>query len=156
MDDPIVNLDPTGQVSSYVDDQTPSPVQKGNQQLWKSLYIPLVAGIAKNNGIDPSIMLGLAEKESGFNPKAKNPNSSAKGLFQFIDSTAKEMGVSNPYDPVQNSQAGVDYFKKNLQLANGNIHAAIASHYAGPGYITGDIPDKRKQEADAYANDVLT
>ncbi len=41
----------------------------------------------------------VAQIESGMNPIARNPNSSAKGLFQFIDSTAKEYGLNNPFDP---------------------------------------------------------
>jgi len=36
----------------------------------------------------------LAEIESGGDPNAKNPKSSAGGLFQFIDSTATEYGLS--------------------------------------------------------------
>lgn len=36
-------------------------------------------------------MIALAYVESGFDPKAKNPNSSATGLYQFIDATWKDM-----------------------------------------------------------------
>jgi hypothetical protein len=39
-----------------------------------------------------------AQIESGGNPNAQNPNSSAGGLFQFIDSTAAQYGV-NKMDP---------------------------------------------------------
>ncbi len=35
----------------------------------------------------------LRQVESGGDPLAKNPNSSAKGLYQFIDSTGKEFGL---------------------------------------------------------------
>lgn len=45
----------------------------------------------------------LAQIESGGNPSAANPNSSAKGLFQFIDSTARQYGV-DPMDPVSSTQ----------------------------------------------------
>lgn len=40
-----------------------------------------------------------AQIESNFNPNAKNPNSSATGLFQFINSTARQYGLDNPRDP---------------------------------------------------------
>lgn len=39
----------------------------------------------------------LAKVESGDNPLAKNPKSSAKGRYQFIDSTAKEYGINAPF-----------------------------------------------------------
>lgn len=46
-----------------------------------------------------------AQIESAMNPNAKNPNSSAGGLFQFIDSTARTYGLSNKYDPKQATDA---------------------------------------------------
>lgn len=42
----------------------------------------------------------LIEFESGNNPLAKNPRSSARGLIQFLDSTAKELGYANSLDLV--------------------------------------------------------
>jgi len=47
----------------------------------------------------------LAQIESNGNPMAKNPNSSAKGLYQFIDSTAQQYGLQDPFDPVQATDA---------------------------------------------------
>jgi hypothetical protein len=38
-------------------------------------------------GIDFSFLLGTAGRESGYNPKARAPTSSAAGLFQFVDQT---------------------------------------------------------------------
>lgn len=47
----------------------------------------LVVAKAKEYGLDPVKALRIAKCESGLNPLAKNPNSSAKGIFQFIDGT---------------------------------------------------------------------
>ena len=48
----------------------------------------------------PAGYLGrTAQIESGGNPNARNPTSSAGGLFQFIDSTAKQYGLQNKFDP---------------------------------------------------------
>lgn len=46
-----------------------------------------------------------AQIESSSNPRAKNPNSSAAGLFQFIDSTARQYGLTDPYDPIAATDA---------------------------------------------------
>lgn len=53
----------------------------------------------------------LVARESSFNHKAKNPKSSARGLFQFLDSTRKNYGGSNVNwnDPYQQSVAGIQY-----------------------------------------------
>lgn len=38
-------------------------------------------------GVDPDVAVMIARCESGLNEYAQNPNSTAKGLYQFTDST---------------------------------------------------------------------
>lgn len=38
-------------------------------------------------GVDFTFLMGTAARESGYNPKAKAPTSSAAGLFQFVEQT---------------------------------------------------------------------
>lgn len=42
---------------------------------------------ARKTGITPKEALAIAECESNFNQYAKNPNSTAKGIYQFISKT---------------------------------------------------------------------
>jgi len=56
-------------------------------------------------GLPPGYLTRTAQIESGMNPSAKNPNSSATGLFQFIDSTRKQYGGFDPMDPAASTQA---------------------------------------------------
>jgi hypothetical protein len=49
---------------------------------------------------DPRWLIDLVRFESGFDPQAKNPWSSARGLIQFIDSTARGMGYKDSLDLV--------------------------------------------------------
>ncbi|EJF92642.1 transglycosylase SLT domain-containing protein [Bartonella tamiae] len=60
---------------------------------------------AEEYGVDPNYLIRAAQIESGGNPNAKNPNSSAGGAFQFIDSTAKQYGLEDRYDPIQATNA---------------------------------------------------
>jgi hypothetical protein len=54
----------------------------------------------------PAGYLGrTAQIESGGNPAAKNPRSSAGGLFQFIDSTARQYGLVDRFDAGQATDA---------------------------------------------------
>lgn len=46
----------------------------------------LVEGIVVCNGRDLPTC-GIVKRESGFNPRAENPTSTASGLYQFIDGT---------------------------------------------------------------------
>lgn len=90
-------------------------------------------------GVDPDTLLRQAQVESGLNPNSANPASSAKGLFNFVDSTWKQYGNgANPLDPYANADAGARFMANNQKLlrsANleptpGNTYLA---HFAGPG-----------------------
>lgn len=99
-------------------------------------------------GVDESIMLAMAKQESGFKPDAKAGTSSAKGLYQFIDSTWNSMVsrfsksfpelLKGPYDALASAIAGALYIKENATfLKKNNIPVTgtniYASHFLGAG-----------------------
>lgn len=48
----------------------------------------LILRRAKEYGVDPVLSLAIAKAENAkFDPEAKNPNSSASGIYQFLDGT---------------------------------------------------------------------
>jgi len=51
--------------------------------------------------VDPDDLYRLIDFESGWNPLAKNPNSTARGLIQFVDSTSRKLGYSDSSELVQ-------------------------------------------------------
>lgn len=89
---PVDNTVPIGQ--SRVDE----PVQTAGLS-------DAIAKVSAARGVDPAYMTRLASVESGGNVNAANPNSSARGPFQFINSTAKQYGLANPNDPAASSDA---------------------------------------------------
>jgi len=58
----------------------------------------VLISVAKSLGTEPKYLHALINFESGWNPQAKNPTSSAKGLIQFMDSTARDMGFASSQD----------------------------------------------------------
>jgi hypothetical protein len=68
---------------------------------------------AQARGVDPAYLTRLAQIESGGRTNAANPNSSAKGAFQFINSTAKQYGLQNPNDPAQSADAAARFTLDN-------------------------------------------
>jgi hypothetical protein len=93
---------------------------------------------ALRHGVDPTGLIKTAGIESHFNPNAKNPRSSAGGLFQFVDSTAKQYGLSNKYDAAQSADAAARLWKDNKdsltrslgrEPTNGELYLA---HQQGP------------------------
>lgn len=56
----------------------------------------------------------MAKGESNFNPSASRGEGGAKGLFQFIPSTAKEYGINGKeLDPAENTKAFVKFTMNN-------------------------------------------
>lgn len=109
-----------------------------------------ILGAAKIVGFDPVISATVAAKESSFRPYVKNPNSSATGYFQFIDSTWAEMmekyaskyGI-NPsatqMDARANAILGVQYLKDNYNYLKNNLNKSditdtdlYLAHFLGP------------------------
>lgn len=54
----------------------------------------------------------LAQLESSNNPLARNPKSSAKGKYQFIDSTAKQYGITAPFGTPEYARQEEDAIKR--------------------------------------------
>lgn len=63
------------------------------------------ASYEAEHGLPAGYLSRTAQIESAMNPNAKNPKSSAGGLFQFINSTAQQYGLINRYDPTQATDA---------------------------------------------------
>lgn len=71
------------------------------------------------------------EAESGRNPNAKNPNSSAKGGFQFVDRTARALGLKNPFDLGESLDAFKKLTDENRRVAGDDPMLLYSAHYLG-------------------------
>ena len=98
-----------------------------------------ITNSAQQYGIDPQAMMAIAQIESRGNPNAKNPRSSAAGLFQFINSTAKQYGLSNPYDLNASADAGARLARDNSAILSKtlgrapNVGELYLAHQQGAG-----------------------
>lgn len=99
-------------------------------------------------GVPFNFLLAMAKQESGLDPKAKAPTSSARGLFQFISSTWREMvskygskygvGMGDIEDPLANSIMGALYVRDNAKILEGkgipvDYTSLYAAHFLGAG-----------------------
>lgn len=57
-------------------------------------FVRSLLNMAERNGWSPTGIAAVIASESGFNPSAKNPGSSATGLLQFTEGTAKSLGTT--------------------------------------------------------------
>ena len=110
----------------------------------------------KQDPVDHAIML----MESGGDPNAKNPESSASGLFQLIKKTAGALGVKDVFDPAQNYEG----YKKLKAAAIKNFGSddpatIYAAHYLGEPtmrkWLSGEALTDEQEKQVAYLQTVL-
>jgi len=118
--------------------RVPLPVKKAMSQpssipssLNSEVYEPVITSAGERFAVDPDLVRAIIRAESNFNHRAVSPKG-AMGLMQLMPSTAKEMAVANPFDPVENIHAGVRYLGQLLQLLKQNLPLALAAYNAGP------------------------
>jgi soluble lytic murein transglycosylase-like protein len=104
-------------------------------------YDPYIEMVARENGVDPTLVKAVALVESGFNPKARS-SKGAMGLMQLMPTTAAAYGVSNIHDPYQNLNAGARHLRGLLDQYNGDVTLALAAYNAGSGAVQryGGVP----------------
>jgi len=116
------------------------PISPGTRQL--------IENAAQKFGVSANVLASIAQRESGGNVNAKNPDSSATGLFQIVKGTwdglvsryGKMAGVSpdaSPYNPTANALMAAALARENTEVlkslvgrepTGGEIYAA---HFMG-------------------------
>jgi soluble lytic murein transglycosylase-like protein len=119
-----------------------------------SEYNPLIEQAAARYGVDPAVLHGLIQQESGFDPSAES-SAGAAGLTQLMPSTAASLGVANPLDPAESIEGGARYLSQLMTQFGGNTADALAAYNAGPGAVQqyGGIPPYA--ETQSYVSKVL-
>jgi soluble lytic murein transglycosylase-like protein len=109
---------------------------------------------ANKYDLSPGLIKGVIRAESNFQVDVVS-RAGAQGLMQLMPATAKELGVTKPFDIDQNIDGGSRYLRKMLDSFGGDVKLALAAYNAGPGTVRkygGNVP---YQETIQYINRVL-
>ncbi len=114
----------------------------------------LVSKYAQQYGVPEDFAQRIRGRESGGTPDPTTATSKAgaRGIYQLMPGTFKEMGVGeNITDPEQNVHAGIKYLSQMLQRYHGDQTLAAAAYNAGPGAVDAAHGVPHIAETQAYA-----
>lgn len=112
------------------------PIAKGSGKALLGWMSPAFAKLEQLYRLPEGLLRSVAITESGGNQFAVS-GAGAKGLFQFMDSTARDMGLkgNDVFDPAKSAQAAVRYLSQLLNANGGSLEKALASYNWGIGNV---------------------
>jgi soluble lytic murein transglycosylase len=97
-------------------------------------YDNIIRTLCREYSIDTALVKAIIKAESDFDPYAVSKKG-AQGLMQLMPHRAKELRVSNPFDPYQNLKGGIRHLRRLLDRFNGNISMVLAAYNAGENVV---------------------
>jgi len=100
-----------------------------------------IAAAAATHNVSTQLVRAVIQVESDFDSLARS-SKGAQGLMQLMPDTARQLGVSNAFDPRQNIFAGVRYLRILLDMFQGDVALATAAYNGGASNVQryGGIP----------------
>lgn len=92
----------------------------------------------ESGSISSQLLDAIEKEESGGNPRAVS-SKGAMGLFQLMPDTAKQYGVTDPFDPAQSRRAASQFLEDLMKRFGGDQRKTLAAYSWGPGNLERDI-----------------
>ncbi|MEG8916709.1 lytic transglycosylase domain-containing protein [Klebsiella pneumoniae] len=107
-------------------------------------------------GLPAGLLSSVAATESGGDPFAES-KAGAKGLFQFMPGTAKDMGLKgrDVFDPHKSADAAGRYLRYLLDATGGDLEKTLASYNWGLGNVQKKGMDNLPSETRNYVPKVM-
>ncbi len=135
------------QVELYVSKFQQATPQK-KQESSRTEINNIIAHASKTYKVDPDLVAAVVRAESDFDVNCTS-SKGAMGLMQLMPETAKELGVRDSYDSVENIMAGTRYLKSLLDRYDGNVTLALAAYNWGMGNVERH-PERLPRETQTY------
>ena len=130
-------LAPAGPLAPAADPN--GPLMATSELLANPQFDSLIDSVSARHGIDATLVRAVIQVESNYQQRARSPKG-AKGLMQLMPGTARQYGVSNPYDPAANLEGGIKHLKSLLDRFP--LRLALAAYNAGEAAVQrfGGVP----------------
>jgi len=100
----------------------------------ESAYLYWIHHYAGIYGLDPDLVRAIIRVESCFDRRAVS-RVGAQVLMQLMPQTARELGVSDPFNGRDNLAGGMSYLRRMLSQFGEDIPLALAAYNAGPNAV---------------------
>lgn len=130
------------------------PVSSKKSRQRANRYTSLVSSSAQRFEIPEALLWAVMRIESNFIPTAVSYKG-AMGLMQLMPGTAKDLGVSDPYNPQQNIWGAAKLLRQLADRFSGDTVKVLAAYHAGGGAVNraGGIPYPQTRD---YVEKVLS
>jgi soluble lytic murein transglycosylase-like protein len=142
--DPMVA--PTVKPSEDIATQSTDPATAGVDS--RASIQNSIQAAARTYNLPSTLIRSVIRAESNFRADAVSP-AGAQGLMQLMPATARELGVTDPFDVAQNIDGGARYLRQMLDRFDGDLKLALAAYNAGPGTVqryNGEVPYRETRD----------
>lgn len=117
-------------------------------------YDHIIKNLCKKYSVETALVKAIIKAESDFDPNAVSKKG-AQGLMQLMPQKARELSVSDPFDPHENLNGGISYLRNLLDTFNENIPLVLAAYNAGENLVLKENRVPPYQETRKYIKKVL-
>jgi soluble lytic murein transglycosylase-like protein len=138
----LATFDPGSEGAPVVRATTPASTKTQARRAANPALDAIVSRAAGTHRIDPALIHAVIAAESGYSPTAVS-SKGAQGLMQLMPATARDYGVTDPFDPRQNVNAGAQHLRRLLDAFGQDATLALAAYNAGEGAVArhgGKVP----------------
>jgi soluble lytic murein transglycosylase-like protein len=104
-------------------------------------YESTIRSAARLYQLPESLLRAVIHTESNYNPNAVS-RTNAMGLTQLMPSTARFLGVTQPFEPRQNIYGGAKFLRLLANRFGGDMVLVLAGYFSGAGAVQkyGGVP----------------
>jgi soluble lytic murein transglycosylase-like protein len=141
-------------VAQFIEPLLPSVIPPACPPLDNGRVSGLISAAAQRQSLDPALLRAVIRQESAFRPCAVSVKG-ALGLMQLMPATARDLHVTDVFNPEQNIEGGAAYLRQLLDRYKGDLRLALVGYNAGPARADQPMGSPYPLETQNYVASIL-